>query len=85
MQLYSYPYPVKQLYTHPERHLKTSFSYNKEGRGGGGQLLLTAVVMVPFLKRPIRLINPFRGLAFIRKEFLKRGNLFIFFVIGIVI
>ena len=40
---------------------------------------------MPFLKRPIRLINLFRGLAFIKRKFLRRGNLLTFFIINIII
>ena len=41
--------------------------------------------MVPFFGRPIRLVGLFRGLAFMRREFLRRGDFFIYFIIGIVI
>ena len=41
--------------------------------------------MVFFFRRLIRLIGPFGGLVFIRREFLRRGNFFIYLIINIII
>ena len=41
--------------------------------------------MVPFFRRPTRLVGPLGGLVLMRKEFLRRGDFFIFFIVNIVI